>query len=185
MVLRLGAAFEVARQVQSSEGAQLGDVFTFTSGLYFRGKIAYAKKFARPPPGLPGAFVIAPGRGLVRPEQRVTAAELIEMGKVPVDEGVRAYREPLERDARWLADAANDAEIVLLGSVASGKYTRILTSVFEDLLFPKDFVGRGDMSRGGLLLRCAKSGDELEYEKVKGAVLKGKRPPKLRPMRWK
>jgi hypothetical protein len=47
------------------------------------------------------------------------------------------------------------------------------------LVFPSTFVGRGDMSRGGLLLRHARDGRELEYEPVVGAVRHGKRPPKL------
>ena len=45
------------------------------------------------------------------------------------------------------------------------------------------FVGRGDMSRGGLLLRHASNGVELDYAPIAGAVLHGKRPPKLPPLR--
>jgi hypothetical protein len=71
---------------------------------------------------------------------------------------------------------------VLLGSIASGKYVEVLLPIFgERLLFPPAFVGRGDMSRGGLMLRCAASGDELEYTPVAGAVRQGSRPPKLDP----
>ncbi|MBV9081410.1 MAG: hypothetical protein JOZ62_01940, partial [Acidobacteriaceae bacterium] len=73
---------------------------------------------------------------------------------------------------------------VLLGSVASAKYTEPLLKVFgERLVFPIDFVGRGDMSRGGLMLRCARSGTELPYVPVHGAVLHGARPPRLK--RWR
>jgi len=42
------------------------------------------------------------------------------------------------------------------------------------------------MSRGGLLLRRAAEGVELEYGPVVGAVLHGARPPKLPPLReWR
>ena len=54
----------------------------------------------------------------------------------------------------------------------------------QRLCFPADFVGRGDMSRGGLLLRCAVDRCELTYISVAGAVRKGKRPPKLEPRRY-
>ena len=74
--------------------------------------------------------------------------------------------------------------MVLLGSVASPKYVDVLTAIFgERLKFPIDFVGRGDMSRGGLLLRQAREGVELPYVPVIGAVLHGARPPKLPPLR--
>ena len=69
---------------------------------------------------------------------------------------------------------------MLLGSVASPKYVDILIGIFgERLRFPVDFVGRGDMSRGGLLLRKAREGVELPYVPVAGAVLHGSRPPRL------
>jgi hypothetical protein len=47
------------------------------------------------------------------------------------------------------------------------------------LHFPADFVGRGDMSRGGLMLRCVTEGRELEYAPILGATRRGARPPKL------
>jgi len=76
------------------------------------------------------------------------------------------------------------ADIVLLGSIASGKYVDILHAAFgKRLCFPVDFVGRGDMSRGGLMLRCAQDRRELPYVPVAGAIRKGKRPPKLAPRR--
>ncbi len=79
-----------------------------------------------------------------------------------------------------LAERLPDAEVVLLGSIASDKYVDLLLDVFDDrLLFPVDFVGRGDMSRGGLLLRSARSGTELSYGPVRGAVRRGPRPPRL------
>jgi hypothetical protein len=75
--------------------------------------------------------------------------------------------------------------VVLLGSIATGKYVdTLIESLGPRLLFPSDFVGRGDMSRGGLLLRSAREGRELDYIPVAGALRRGKRPPKLdRPTR--
>ena len=163
MVLNGGATFDLAFRLQG-EGAPLGEVFSFVSSLYFRGKLAYAQTFATPPPGVPGSLVITPSHGLVRPEKPVTLG-YFEMAEVPVNETGARYRMPLERDARLLADAAGSSSaIVLLGSIATGKYIETLLEVFgERLLFPEAFVGRGDMSRGGLLLRAARSGEELEY----------------------
>jgi hypothetical protein len=74
--------------------------------------------------------------------------------------------------------------VVLLGSVARGKYVDVLLPIFGDRLrFPIEFVGRGDMSRGGLLLRAAASGVELVYHSLTvGVRPRGPRPPKLDPM---
>jgi len=73
----------------------------------------------------------------------------------------------------------------LLGSIASGKYVDVLLAILKERLrFPADFVGRGDMSRGGLLLRCAVDRQELRYTAVGGAIVNGKRPPKLVPRRY-
>jgi hypothetical protein len=94
-----------------------------------------------------------------------------------------AYRGPLERSAQALAAAIGaERPVVLLGSIASAKYVDVLESIFGDrLLFPQDFVGRGDMSRGGLLLRCAAARQPMTYVPVAGAVRHGARPPKLDP----
>ena len=43
------ATFDLATRLRSPAGAPLGEVFSFVSGLYFRGKLAYARRFARPP----------------------------------------------------------------------------------------------------------------------------------------
>lgn len=186
--MREGASFPLAEQLRSEEGAPLGDVFSFLSGLYFRGKVAYAEAFARPPAGLPSALVITPTRGLVPPESHVTVAvlrEFAEEGEVSL-ENPRFVR-PLEEHTRALARAAGSGtRFVLLGSIASDKYVEVLLSLLGDrLVFPVDFVGRGDMSRGGLMLRAAADGPELEYAPVRGAVRTGKRPPKLEPRAWK
>jgi hypothetical protein len=172
----------LARQLQTT-GAELGDVFAFLSALYFRGKLTYARHFCRVPEGLPGVVVIAPGAGLCRDRDVITAEHLRILGSVPVDADNRQYREPLLRDARALATRADaSARFVLLGSVASEKYVRPLLEVFgERLWFPSDFVGRGDMSRGGLMLRAAKDDRELDYARVQGAVVRGSRAPRLKP----
>src|SRR5437870_5647388 len=88
---------EAAQRLRSTDGIPLGDLFSFVSGLYFRGKLTYARHFAAPP---------------------------------DVDNPV---------------------------------------------------VGRGDMSRGGLLLRQAAADVELTYVPIAGAVRHGPRPPKLSP----
>jgi hypothetical protein len=186
LVLRDAASFPLAKKLREPGGAQLGDVFSFLSGLYFRGKMAYVRRFAAPPPGLPGALVITPTRGLVTPESTVTLELLREFAAGAVELHNPGYRNPLETHARALAEACPDAPMVLLGSIASGKYVDVLTQIFgERLVFPSAFVGRGDMSRGGLMLRAAESGEELEYLPVLGARRHGARPPKLEPRRWK
>jgi len=155
-------------------GAPLGEVFTFMSSLYFRGKLAYAMRFGRP-------FVIAPGRGLLPADVLIRVDDLRKMATVPVDEAEPAFRDPLVRDATALHRGLEaDDRVVLLGSVATDKYVGPLLDVFGDrLLFPATFAGRGDMSRGGLLLRCARTGTSLEYVPVRGAVRHGPKPPKL------
>ncbi len=163
----------------------MGELFQFGSGLYFRGKLAYARAFARPPDGVPGAQVIVPGRGLMDAGATLTAADLRSVAQVPVDLRDPRYREPLERDAAALADRLGpQGEAVLLGSIATAKYADLLVGMLgERLLFPPSFVGRGDMSRGGLLLRCVRSGEELSYQPLDGAIRHGPRPPKLDKIR--
>jgi hypothetical protein len=150
------------------------------SGLYFRGKLAYARRFAAPPSGTSGMYVITTNRGLLAPDEPVSAASLCAMGVGKIQPEDPLYRRPLERDLQALLDRATGCDVVLLGSIASGKYVDVLLGMLgERLLFPADFVGRGDMSRGGLMLRSADSGKELKYIAVAGAIRKGKRPAKL------
>ena len=180
MLTRPAASFPLAIRLREPSGAPLAEVFAFLSGLYFRGKATYAARFARPPSGLPGAFVITPNAGLLAAERLVTAADLRRFARVDIDARDPRYRRPFERDARRIARGRPDLEVVLLGSVASDKYVAVLLEIFgERLLFPPEFVGRGDMSRGGLLLRAARAGVELAYGPVVGAVRHGPRPPKL------
>jgi hypothetical protein len=186
MIMSERAQFDLARRLRSREQPTLGEVFAFLSGLYFRGKLAYANVFASAASGLCGVLVITPTRGLVDAKTRVGLRELREFAEVDIHENDARYREPLIRDARKLARKLGvDGEAVLLGSVATGKYVDVLLENFQQRLrFPADFVGRGDMSRGGLLLRCAADKTELSYISVAGAVRTGKRPPKLEPRRY-
>ncbi len=186
LVLRPQASFDLARRVRAPEGAPLGEVFSFLSGLYFRGKLAYASSFARPTPGVDGVHVITPCEGLQSPSRRVGVPHLLRYAKVDIASADRRYRDPLMRDALSMRESLERLgawEVVLLGSVASNKYVDVLTEIFGDrLLFPADFVGRGDMSRGGLLLRCVREGRELEYRPLSGASRRGSRPPRLAPL---
>ena len=190
-VLSPNAEFALARDLRSRRGATLGDVFTFVSGLYFRGKQTYAMRFAAPPdPDNPivgcGVHVITPNAGLRTPDTYVTHRALRAFADAEVDPANAVYRRPFEKSARaLLREIGPDCDVVLLGSIASPKYVSVLLAIFgERLRFPIDFVGRGDMSRGGLLLRRAREGVELDYAPVAGAVLHGVRPPKLPPIKW-
>lgn len=160
--------------------APLGDVFAWLSALYFRGKLTYARHFATAPAGV---LIMAPGLGLVAPDTLTSPALLAQLSRVEVESA--AFLGPLRCDAELLAaDDEPDTRVVLLGSIATGKYVDTLLAVFgERLLFPADFVGRGDMSRGGLLLRAARGADELAYVPVAGAQRRGGRAPRLPPLR--
>jgi hypothetical protein len=184
MLLNERAQFDLARRLHAGKSVSLGEVFTFLSGLYFRGKLAYANAFARP--DVSRVLVITPTRGLVAAATPVTLPDLREFAEVDIAETDPRYRRPLERDLRRLLKQLSPrCEVVLLGSVATGKYVSVLLDILQTRIhFPADFVGRGDMSRGGLLLRSAVDGTELPYIPVHGAVRKGKRPPKLAPRRY-
>ena len=186
MILRDEAQFPLARKLRAKSGAPIADVFTFLSGLYFRGKIAYANAFARPVRGASGVLVITPTRGLVDAGTRIRLDDLREFAEVDIHENDPRYRMPIERDAGQLATKLSmQSEVILLGSIATGKYVDVLLANFgERLRFPVDFVGRGDMSRGALMLRCAADRRELSYVPVGGAIVNGKRPPKLAPRRY-
>jgi len=190
MVMSDRAQFDLAVRLRQRRGAAIGEVFAFVSGLYFKGKLAYALEFARPPePGLPltgsGALVITPTAGLRAAETAVTIRALQVFAGVDIASNDPRYRKPLLSSARALNEEIGpECEVVLLGSIASAKYVDVLTDVFGDrLLFPIDFVGRGDMSRGGLLLRSVRSGEQLQYVPVSGGVRHGPRPPRLPPIK--
>jgi hypothetical protein len=171
---------ELGEQLRAGT-AQLGDVFAWLSALYFRGKLAYARTFADPSPGAASALVMAPGLGLHPPETTIGVEHLRAMGTIEVESEV--FVTALRTDAVEInAELRADTQVVLLGSIASGKYVDTLIDVFgARLVFPAEFVGRGDMSRGGLLLRSVSERRELEYIPVAGAVRHGQRPARLDP----
>jgi hypothetical protein len=186
MVMSERAQFDLAKRLRSNKPPSLGEIFAFLSGLYFRGKLAYANAFAPPRRRRSSVLVITPTRGLVPAATPIGLADLVEFAGVDIHENDPRYRMPLERDVKRLAEKLPaESQIVLLGSIATSKYIDVLLQHFgERLCFPADFVGRGDMSRGGLLLRSAVDRCELNYIPVAGAVRKGKRPPKLEPRRY-
>jgi hypothetical protein len=159
LLRRAEADFPLARALQRG-AAPLGEVFSFLSGLYFRGKLAYATRF-----GTAGPLIITPADGLQSPQLRVGAADLARWAATPIDLGNAAYRQSLTADAeRLAASRPRAATVVLLGSLATPKYLGILAPIFGPaLLVPREMLGRGDMSRGALLLRVARAGLELDY----------------------
>ena len=179
VVLNPGATFPLAMRLREPEGVPIGEVFAFLSGLYFRGKITYAGVF-----GSQSTYVITTDRGLVTPYARVTRTDIEAFAGVDLADAGEDFLKPFLRDAERIAREAPDEQVVLLGSIASKKYVEPLLRVFgERLVFPREFVGRGDMSRGGLLLRQAAAREPLEYIPVATAVRHGKRPPKLDPIK--
>lgn len=183
MIMRDDAGSELAHRLRG-EGAPLGDLFSFISGLYFRGKLAYARAFSNAPPGVPGSLVITACGGLVPSDTLVTLEHLRRISAIDVDPRDVRYRVPLLRDAQLLSSlVGTDCEVVLLGSIATPKYAEPLVEIFgERLVFPTEFTGRGDMSRGGLMLRCVETGMPLTYVRVLEAARRGRTPPKLTPL---
>lgn len=149
-----------------STGAPIGEIFTFISGLYFRGKLAYANAFAdsgcpEPPPVL----IITSTDGLLPPHATINSRDLGAMAEVPIHPTSERYRSFLERDLKTLAVrlARNDS-IVLLGSVATPKYLEPMLKILQHrVTIPASFIGIGDMSRGALLLRAVRDGKQLDY----------------------
>jgi hypothetical protein len=175
------AEFAIAQKVRAKPGAPLGEVFSFLSGLYFRGKLTYAREFQNPPPRrAPGIQIITPTDGLYSPGSLVTLNDLERFAAVAIDADEPRYRYPLERDASKIAERIGPTcQVVLLGSVATGKYVDVLSPIFGSrLLFPKEFVGHGDMARGGLMLQRAASGIELNYIPVSDRSRLGLKPTK-------
>ncbi len=167
MLLRPGANFELAQRLRGA-GAPLAEVFTFVSGLYFRGKVTYARRFGKSSDGSPASFVMTAGGGLCQLNETVTLARLEGWQKVTVSERNPHFTAPLQRHAAELLDRHDpQTQFVLLGSVASNKYVAPLREVLgERLLFPELFAGLGDMARGALLLRAVEDGRELAYRPI-------------------
>ncbi len=182
-LLRENAKSDLAARLRN-HGAALGELFTFVSGLYFRGKLAYARAFSSPSSDLLQPLVITAGSGLLSPETIISFHQVTEWTTTDISAGHERYRAPLDRDCRSLSEQiGNDCDVVLLGSIATPKYVDPLLKVFgERLLFPSEFVGRGDMSRGGLMLRAVDAQQELAYIPVLNAKRRGHRPAKLLPL---
>jgi len=172
MVLRREAQFALAVRLNEGEGVPIGELFSFLSGLYFRGKLAYSLAFSSPPEDVPGVLVITPNMGLVPADHRVDHNTLLGFSASKIKVEDQGYYGPLERDAARISkQIGKRSDVVLLGSLATDKYLRILGPIFGDRLqFPAEFVGRGDMSRGALLLRCVKEGRELKYVTLKNRM---------------
>ena len=185
LLLRPQAHFELARRLRSQSGVELGELFSFLSGLYFRGKLTYSSSFARPPAGVAGTVVITPSCGLMEPSDPLHVERLQEFAQVEIGLAEKRFQEPLVQSAQQLAlQLGKGCEVVLLGSIATNKYLTTLASIFGDRLrFPAEFAGRGDMSRGGLLLRCVTEQRELTYVSLSCGARHGNRPPKLPRLR--
>src|SRR6476660_8574273 len=138
MVMSDRAQFDLAVRLRERRGVAIGEVFAFVSGLYFKGKLAYALEFARPPePDLPltgsGALVITPTAGLRAAETAITMRAMQVFAGVDIAANDPRYRKPLLASAHALnEEIGGDCEVVLLGSIASAKYVEVLTDVFGD-----------------------------------------------------
>jgi hypothetical protein len=176
-ILRPEARSELARRLRTPEGASLAEVFSFLSALYFRGKLAYARAYAQPPVPSSGVLLITATAGLMPDGALVRMSTLRGFSRVPISVKNRRYRSALLRDVKQLArEIDRECEVVLLGSIATGKYLDILNQELgEQLRVPAEFVGLGDMSRGALLLRCVKEQRELNYISVAAASERGRR----------
>ncbi|MEO8030488.1 MAG: hypothetical protein ABJC74_02480 [Gemmatimonadota bacterium] len=161
-LLNPAAGFPLAQRLHGSGGATLGELFSFVSALYFRGKLAYASRFA-PPAGR--ILVITSNRGLLPPSALMRPADLAGFGAVDIDPDDPRYADPLRRDLRTLPGGP----VLFLGSLATPKYLAILEpELGARLLVPGDFAGLGDMSRGSRLLRAAAAGQPLAYRGTAG-----------------
>jgi hypothetical protein len=159
----------LARRLRE-EGAPLGDVFSFLSGLYFRGKLEYARRFAEDQQ----IHVITMTEGLLTPDRRITSEDLERFAR---SDDMAECAQKLSVSARELRDALPPAtHVILLGSIGSGKYTDVLLPIFGDrLMFPQEILHLGQLARGALFLRHAQEGRELVYRAVADVVRKGKR----------
>ncbi|MCR4338633.1 MAG: hypothetical protein NUW01_01975 [Gemmatimonadaceae bacterium] len=86
ILMNPGAEFELAKRLRNDE-LTIGEVFSFLSGLYFRGKLAYARKFSATPESI---FVVTSNRGLML--RSVRAGK--ELDYIPVATAVRRGARP-------------------------------------------------------------------------------------------
>ena len=181
LLLRPGAGSEAAARLRAG-AMTLGEAFSVMSSLYFRGKLAYARSVVARRGESAASFVITPTRGLLVPNTMASLALLEEFATTDIASGDARFRQPLERDLASLRQRLTaDARVVLLGSIASDKYLEVLAPALgAHLYYPPAFIGRGDMSRGGLLLRSAARGEELDYAPLSAHTPRhGRRPPRL------
>src|SRR5215469_1052647 len=168
LVLRADARCELGIRLRLA-GAPLGEVFSFVSGLYFRGKLAYATAFSTHVKIAGGSvFIITSTHGLLSPEALTRTDQLREMAAVPIHISNPQYRLALERDVKRLAAQLGESDrVVLLGSIATPKYVEPLGKILGDrLMTPAAFIGLGDMGRGSLLLRAVRERKQLVYVSV-------------------
>ena len=124
------ASFELALRLRHDR-VSLGEVFSFLSALYFRGKLTYASRFAAPPAGCAGVYVITPDRGLLSPDTVLTLGDLRAFAQVPIDSLEERYAAPLRSHSEALRAALpRGSEVVLLGSIATAKYVDVLLPLF-------------------------------------------------------
>lgn len=142
----------------------LGSVYASISTLYFRGKLAYARRFGAWDEGDP-VLVITPDRGLAPADMPVDIGTLRDSATVPIALDEPRYVEPLLQSVSALRERlTSEDRVVLLGSIATPKYVDPLGRTLGTHLFvPRDFVGMGEMRRGSLLLGAVAEGRELSY----------------------
>ena len=144
--------------------------------------MTYAERFGRPPPGLSGGLVISPVEGLRFLHEPVTLERLRGWADVPIDAANPRFTRPLVRARRrsragprraapasccWAAWPPTNTSSPCPRSSATTCCSRRTSSA------------AGDMSRGALLLRAARAGQELAYAPVEGARRHGPRAPRL------
>jgi hypothetical protein len=168
LILRPDSRCELGMRLRLT-GAPLGEIFSFLSGLYFRGKLAYASAFSESEKATGNSiFIITSAHGLVSPYALTGLRQLREMAEVPIHISNPRYRLPLERDVlRLVAQIRKSDKVVLLGSVATPKYVEPLSNILGDrLMIPAAFIGLGDMARGSLMLRAVRDRKQLVYISV-------------------
>jgi hypothetical protein len=133
-------------------------VFNFVSGLYFRGLTT--RRLRKPSTTLASS----PRRQAWAHGTAVRLDDLARYAAVSIGVGESAIACRSSGCRRLARGLSPGDEVVLLGSIATPKYLAILEPIFGDRLrVPRDFIGRGDMSRGTLLLRAVRAASELEY----------------------
>jgi hypothetical protein len=149
----------LSTEFRSTEGCALSEAYAFMSSLYFRGKLAYSQKYGDQ------SFIITPGFGLVSLDWKLTASRFSQIRETQVSAKSPVYVDPFRRDAEKIA--ALDSQIILLGSIATGKYLDVLKPIFgSNLFYPEKFKSLGDMSRGAMMLNSCREGVELDYVSV-------------------